>query len=53
MPTLLAVVHYVMHYVMHHAMHRVMQMPTLLAAIHWSLVSRTLALHVGTALEKR
>ena len=53
MPTLLAVVHYVMHYVVHYVMHYAMQMPTLLAAVHWSLVSRTLALHVGTALEKR
>ena len=28
------------------------QLPTLLAASHWALVSRTLALHVGAALEK-
>ena len=28
------------------------QLPTLLAASHWALVSRTLALHVGVALEK-
>ena len=28
------------------------QLPTLLAASHWALVSRTLALHVSAALEK-
>ena len=29
------------------------QLPTLLAASHWAIISRTLTLHVGVALEKR